>query len=55
MQELKFEQLELVNGGTEGCEGGSTVGDQSTLGQDLIDAYEGLVEFVSHVFERILG
>ena len=41
-------------GGNENSNGGSsTVGDQSTLGQDLINAYEGLIDAVSHIIERV--
>ncbi len=59
MRELTTTELEFVCGGNSGCTranrsnsyGGIT--QPSSLGQDLINIYEGLIEATSYMFERI--
>ena len=55
MRELTNSELEIVSGGLvcvpENVYGG--VSNPSMLGRDLINFYEGLVSFTSHVIERV--
>ena len=61
MRELTTEELAFVAGGTGECTpessgAGNNIGgvtDPQTLGQDLIDIYEGVVEATSHIIERV--
>ena len=59
MRELTMSELEYVSGGADGCksgEGGNDLGgiqDSESLGQDLINIYEGIVEAASHIIERV--
>jgi hypothetical protein len=58
MRELNATELSFVSGAGEECSGGSGnniggVTDSGSLGQDLINIYEGLVEVTSHVIERV--
>ena len=61
MKELNSEDWCLVSGGHSPgvCTPSTAYNDYagirntSTIGRDLIDAYEGLVEFTSHVMERV--
>ena len=61
MRELTSEEWCLVSGGHDPgvCTPATAYNDYagirnpSSLGRDLIDAYEGLVEFTSHVIERV--
>lgn len=60
MRELTMEEIGFVTGGTGVCTpgdgGGNNYGgitDTASLGQDLIDAYEGLVAATSYIIERI--
>ena len=59
MRELTMKEVGLVAGGHDSCssEGsGNSYGgvrNTSSLGQDLIQIYEGLVQATSHVIERI--
>jgi molybdenum-dependent DNA-binding transcriptional regulator ModE len=52
-------EVGLVSGGGDSCsaEGGGNnyggVTDTTTLGQDLINAYEAAVEVVSYMIERV--
>ncbi len=57
MRELTAGELDFVSGG-DSCsgDGGNTYGgvtNTSELGQDIIDAYEGLVEATSYIIERV--
>lgn len=56
MRELNQNELELVSGGTGVCTPGNSYGgvtNTSSVGQDLINFYEGLVSATSHVIERV--
>jgi len=59
MRELTLGELSLVSGGTGTCsaeDSGNNYGgvtETDSLGQDLINIYEGLVEATSHVIERV--
>jgi hypothetical protein len=58
MRELTKAELEFVSGGGDECsdEGGNNivgVTDSKSLGEDLINIYEGLVEATSHIIERV--
>ena len=59
MRELTMSELEYVSGGADECtseEGGNDIGgikDSESLGQDLINIYEGIVEAASHIIERV--
>lgn len=56
MRELKTEELVFVSGGEGDCTSNDIYGitEPSSLGQDLIDIYEGAVAFTSHVIERVV-
>ena len=59
MRALTANEIQLVAGGTGQCTaedsannyGGVT--DTSSLGDDLVDIYEGLVQAASHIIERV--
>ncbi len=57
MRELTLNEVQIVSGaGGECSSGGNTVGGVSnpkTIGQDLIDIYEGVVAATSHIIERV--
>lgn len=59
MRELKSEELAFVSGGEGVCtpaDGGNNYGgitQPASLGQDMVDLYEGAVAFTSHVIERV--
>ena len=61
MRELTTQELALVVGGTGQCTpensgSGNVIGgvtQPSTLGDDLVDIYEGIVQVTSHVIERV--
>lgn len=59
MRELTMEEITRVSGGTGECtaeDSGNSYGgitETSTLGQDLIEIYEGMVEATSYVIERV--
>ena len=60
MRELTIGEMILVSGAggecTSGGDGGNNYGgvtDPSSLGQDIIDIYEGLVAATSHIIERV--
>ena len=62
MRELTINELALVAGGDGECsdgggdDGGNTYGgitDPSSLGEDIIAVYEGLVAAASHIIERV--
>ena len=59
MRELSVNELQFVSGGTGTCtseDAGNDLGgikDPESIGRDLINIYEGLVEATSHVIERV--
>ena len=61
MRELTATEMNFVSGAGEDCpedsgESGNNIGgvtDSGSLGQDLINIYEGLVQATSHVIERV--
>ncbi len=58
MRELNSSELSFVSGAGDGCSSGSGndiggVTDAEGLGRDLINIYEGVVQAVSHVIERV--
>lgn len=60
MRELTMNEMSLVAGAGDDCSsgGGNNIGgitESSTVGDDLINIYEGVVAAVSHVIERVAG
>ena len=59
MRELTIGEIGFVGGGAEQCtadQGGNNYGgvtDTGSLGDDLIEIYEGLVQATSYVIERV--
>jgi len=57
MRELTHQEMCLVSGAGGDCSSdGNTYGgitDTASLGQELIEVYEGLVEVTSHIIERV--
>lgn len=61
MRELNPTELNFVSGAGDDCSGtsggsGNNIGgvtDSGSLGEDLINIYEGVVQAVSHVIERV--
>ena len=58
MRELKSSELSFVSGAGDGCSGGSGndiggVRNSGSFGRDLVNIYEGVVQAVSHVIERV--
>jgi hypothetical protein len=59
MRALKAEELTLVSGGHNVCTPEDAMNDfygiqnTNTLGQDLINIYEGAIGFTSYVIERV--
>ena len=58
MRELTAAELDFVSGGGDNCsnEGGNNYGgvtDTESLGDELINIYEGLVQVTSHIIERV--
>lgn len=59
MRELTMAEVGLVSGGTGDCsdgDSGNTYGgvtDVGSVGADIINAYEGLVEAASYIIERV--
>jgi hypothetical protein len=57
MRELTLEEISLVAGAGDGCSSGGNViagvGDSATIGDDLVNIYEGLVATASHIIERV--
>jgi hypothetical protein len=59
MRELTMSEVEFVSGGTGVCTpensgndyGGIT--DTNSVGEDIINIYEGLVEATSYIIERV--
>ncbi len=59
MRELTLDEISRVSGGAGECtaeQSGNSYGgitETSTLGQDLVEIYEGMVEATSYVIERV--
>jgi hypothetical protein len=56
MRELNVSELNMVAGGGDQCTPGNSIGgitDSGSLGQDLINVYEGLVQATSYIIERV--
>ena len=59
MRELTTTELEFVSGGKSGCTRASSgnsyggISQPSSLGQDLINNYEGRIEATSYMIERV--
>jgi len=59
MRDLTMEEISRVSGGTGECtaqQSGNNYGginEPSTLGEELVQIYEGVVEAASHVIERV--
>ena len=61
MRELNSSELSFVSGAGDGCSGGSGgsgndiggVTNSGSFGDDLVNIYEGVVQAVSHVIERV--
>ena len=57
MRELTSAELDFVAGGADSCSSDGNnyggVSDTSSVGSDLIEIYEGLVEATSYVIERV--
>lgn len=59
MRELMTSELELVAGGTGVCTSGDSgndyggITDTASVGDELVDIYEGLVAATSHIIERV--
>ncbi len=59
MRELTMTELGLVGGGAEQCSSGQSgnsyggITDTTSIGQEIIEIYEGLVEATSYIIERV--
>jgi hypothetical protein len=61
MRELTLEETGLVSGGVGACTPESTGGgnnyggitDTQSIGDDIVNVYEGLVYAASHIIERV--
>ena len=58
MRELTLNEMSFVSGAGDDCSsgGGNTYGgisDTKSIGDELIDIYEGLVAATSHIIERV--
>ena len=59
MRELTVSEIGLVGGAAEQCtsdQSGNNYGgvtDTGSVGQDIIEIYEGLVEATSYIIERV--
>ncbi len=58
MRELQTTEFEFVSGAGEECSSGSGneyggVSDTESFGDELVNLYEGVVQAVSHVLERV--
>ncbi len=59
MRELTLNEIGYVGGATEQCrsdQSGNNYGgvtDTGSVGQDIIEIYEGLVEATSYIIERV--
>lgn len=57
MRELNATELSFVSGAGDDCGGNGNeyggVSNTETVGEELINIYEGVVQAVSHVIERV--
>ena len=57
MRELTLNEMNFVSGAGDGCSsGGNTINgisDSASLGEDLINIYEGAVAAFSYIIERV--
>lgn len=58
MRELTIAELDFVTGAGDECSSGDGntyggVSDTGSIGKDLIEIYEGLVEATSYIIERV--
>ena len=57
MRELTLNEMSFVSGAGDDCSsGGNNIGgvtDSASLGDDLINIYEGLVSATSYIIERV--
>lgn len=58
MRELTMKEMILVSGAADDCaaSGGNSYGgitDTQTIGDEIINIYEGLVAATSHIIERV--
>ncbi len=57
MRELTLQEISFVAGAGDDCSsGGNNIGgvtDSGSLGDDLINIYEGLVSATSYIIERV--
>ena len=59
MRELTMQEMGMVAGGTGECTAESSgnnyggVTDTGSIGEDLINIYEGVVAATSHIIERV--
>ena len=59
MRELTVTELDFVAGGRKSCSSNSSgnkyggISDTTSIGREIIEIYEGLVEATSYVIERV--
>ena len=59
MRELNATEMEFVSGAGDECASGGSgndiggIKDSDSIGDDLVNIYEGVVQAVSHVIERV--
>jgi hypothetical protein len=56
MRELTLSEIEFVSGAGDDCPSGNNYGgitDTSSVGDDIIAVYEGLVAATSYIIERV--
>ena len=57
MRELSIAEMEFVSGAGDECssEGNNYGGitEPATVGEEIVEIYEGLVEATSHIIERV--
>jgi len=60
MRELTMSEISLVSGAGDDCSSGNSGGNNyggitepSSVGDEIIDIYEGLVAATSHIIERV--
>ncbi|MGH8194341.1 MAG: hypothetical protein ACREQ8_08090 [Woeseiaceae bacterium] len=58
MRDLNTTEVQVVAGGSNQCTPENSYGgvtDTGSVGQDLINIYEGVVAAASHIIERVAG
>ena len=60
MRDLSMNEIRMVSGAGDECSSGAsdgnsygTINDTTTVGDEIINLYEGLVEATSHIIERV--